>query len=417
MLGGQLHHLALGITAVHGLAHGGFLVGGIIGGAHLGVVAVEVGDHIVALGELAFQRAVEIIEIEVVVAAALAHEHEGAGQQAQVLVGVLVDIAFGMVAHDAAAFRGARVGDVDVQLVLVAVLGEHEQFFGMVGKLDAGDIAVRVERQLHVAYLAALDVEALHLHRAVLLSCHGVLVAVAPGVVGILGLALVHAIVERERVFGHLAFIVAYPGKHGGIRVEVEGTAEGELLLVHPVGLAVDYLVELAVGGHLALAVVEQQFHQEQVAFAHKGHHVAVGAPQGHFLRTARGEHGQVARLHVVDVVFGGEAVAVDGSGLGLQQDAALVGAEDVAVYMVDAQASLDVVGIEEHTGLLAGLERVGDDFPSVAAHLGIALAIGQRLYAMDALGGIGTLAEVLQVDVVGLGLQAEERQQGHDGK
>ena len=109
--------------------------------------------------------------------------------------------------------------------------------------------------------------------------------------------------------------------------------------------------------------------------------------------------------------------MAVDGSGLGLQQDAALVGAEDVAVYMVDAQASLDVVGVEEHTGLLACLERVGDDFPSVAAHLGIAFAIGQRLYAMDALGGIGTLAEVLQVDVVGLGLQAEERQQGHDGK
>ena len=223
--------------------------------------------------------------------------------------------------------------------------------------MDAWNVSVLGEGELHVADGTALDVESLHLHNAVGLSGNGIFVVVGAGIVGILCLLGIHALVPGEGVEGHLAFVIADPCQHGTVGIEVEGAVEGEFLFVYPVGLSVDDLVELSVLCHLALAVVEEQLHQEQVAFAYKGHHVSVLAPQRNFLRAVGAEVGQRAALYIIYIILGREAVAIDALCLGLQQNVAFVGAHDIAVNAFYADASLDVVDIKEHTGLLASLE------------------------------------------------------------
>ena len=151
----------------------------------------------------------------------------------------------------------------------------------------------------------ALDVVAVHGDLGVLLARNGVLVGVGAGIVGILLHGGAHAFIEREGELLDGALVVADPCQHGAIGIEIEGAREGELLLVDPVGLAVDDLVELAVLRHLALGIAEEQLDEEQVVIAHEGHHRAVGREGRHLLRAAVAEALQRAVLHIIYIVHG----------------------------------------------------------------------------------------------------------------
>ena len=107
--------------------------------------------------------------------------------------------------------------------------------------------------------------------------------------------------------------------------------------------------------------------------------------------------------------------MAVDLLRLRLQEDVAFVRTHDVSVYALYAYASLDVVGIEEHTGLFAVLERVGKNLCAVGTHLGIADAVVERVHTIDAACRIGAAAQIFKVEVVGLHLCAECNQ--HQGE
>ena len=162
----------------------------------------------------------------------------------------------------------------------MTVESEDEHLLGIGGSAeDAGHIAVGGDGELHLAYGTALDVEAVDADDAVLRPCYGVLVVEGAGIVGIVRLLGVHALVPGEAEHGHVRLVVANPGQHGVVGVEVESTGEGELLFVHPVWLAVDDFIELAVLRHLAFAVVEEQLDEEEVAFADESHHRAVATP------------------------------------------------------------------------------------------------------------------------------------------
>ena len=80
-----------------------------------------------------------------------------------------------------------------------------------------------------------------------------------------------------ERVFLDGALVVFYPNELSAVGREHHAAVGGELLLIHPVGYAVDDLIALAVGGDLALGVVVEEFHEEDIVIAHVGYHIAVG--------------------------------------------------------------------------------------------------------------------------------------------
>ena len=117
---------------------------------------------------------------------------------------------------------------------------------------------------MHLANSATLDVEAMHADGTVASTCDGVLVVVGAWILRIFRLFRAHAFVPREAEHRHFRFVVSNPGNHRIVGIKVESTGKRELLFVHPIRLAVDNLVELAVLCDLALAIVEQEFDEEE---------------------------------------------------------------------------------------------------------------------------------------------------------
>ena len=71
--------------------------------------------------------------------------------------------------------------------------------------------------------------------------------------------------------------------------------------------------------------------------------------------------------------------MAIDGTGIGLQQDMLLVGTHDITVYARDAYPLLDGIWVKEHSRLLSCTETVAENLFPVCAQLAVALAISQR--------------------------------------
>ena len=271
--------------------------------------------------------------------------------------------------------------------------------------LDAWYVAVGVERQLQGARLVALDVVAEQCLACVLLACAGVLVGVGvggllPGAVGALCSCLPSGGGEGEVALGHEALVVAHPYELSRVGGEGECAVERELLFAHPVGHAVDDAVALAVGGHLALGVVVEQLDEVDVAFAHEGHLLAVGAPHGCLLGSALAEGLEAVVGHRIYIIGGGEGAPVDGLGVGLYEYAPLVGADDVAVDAVDG-GSACCLCVEEHGCLPACAEVALDDLASLCGYLGVAGGVecldGCHGLRAEVAGG-----DVLQVETAG---------------
>ena len=325
------------------------------------------------------------------VAAAVGDVGKVVAVELQAAVSLFPDVAFVLLAHGQLAFRGARVGHVDVHAVLVAVERNDSQFVGLRRELDAGHVAIGVERQFQGARHAVLDVEGHHRHVAVLGTGHGVFVAELAGilVVGLQG--GVSSFVFLDGVDRHGRFVVAHPRQHFAVGGEVEAAAGGELLLVHPVGDAVEHLAPFAVLRDLAFGVAEEQFHHEEVAFAGKGDEVAVGREDGSLLGAAVGERLETVVGHVVDVVDRREGAAVNLLGLRAQQDAAFVGRHDVAVNAFQLGVSLGLFHIEDDTQFLAVLKRAAHDALAAVGELRIAFAVVQGVHAINILRVVGT--------------------------
>ena len=166
----------------------------------------------------------------------------------------------------------------------------------------------------------------MHRRRAVDLTGHGVFVFEASGVSEVLLTLGFEPLVKGKTVKGHLALVETNPAEHAGVGREAEGTRKDELLLIDPVGLAVDDAVHLAVLGDLTLGVVEEQLHQEEIALSDEGHHVAVGAPEGLLLLVAVGERFERLVLDAVDIPFALARTAVNLLVPGLDEDVVPLG-------------------------------------------------------------------------------------------
>ena len=121
-----------------------------VGAALVG--AVEVGDDLLTVGELADEGAVDGVEVEVVVAVAFTHQDELVAREVEVGIHLRLDEILGCVSDNELADGAAGIGHVDVEAVLMAVLGEDGEFVLVARELYPDHIAVAVEGQIHLAF-------------------------------------------------------------------------------------------------------------------------------------------------------------------------------------------------------------------------------------------------------------------------
>ena len=326
--------------------------------ARLLVVAVDVGNIILPVANLPLLRAVHRVEIEVHVAIAVAGEQDVAFAHNHLAEHVLLHIFGNAFLDEQLGNGGACIHGVEVQHVLMAVHRSHDDLIGFAHREDARQIAIGVDRHLQLACLSALDVEAPSRNGGIHLAGLRIFIAVEAGIELVFGTLGLHALEELQRIFAHGFLVEAHPAEHRAIGREAEGAVVLELLFVDPVGDAVDDLVELSVLRHLALGVVVEQFHEEEVVVANEGHLQAVGAPQGNLLLAAVGEALQLAAFDGVDIIVGLERTTVDGLGVRLDEHTGAIGRHHIAVEALNL-LTLRLLNIEEHTCLLPRLERI----------------------------------------------------------
>ena len=274
---GEFFYLAFAVAPVNGRVHRVVCrVGGEIEAAVRRVVSIEAFDDELAVDGFLYQAAVQVVEIEVIVSVTLAGQHETVGVKGQIPEYVFIDVLVHVVAQDFLALRGAWIGHVHFQAVLMAVQCEDGEFGRVAGEPDARDVTVGFEGQFHRADHTRLDVERLYADSGVCGAGHRILIFITARIFRILLLGRMAAFVpwEGERI--HFAFIVADPCYHRVVGIEVERAACAELLFVHPIGDTVDDFVEFPVFGDLAFAVIEQQFDQEQIIVADETDKIAV---------------------------------------------------------------------------------------------------------------------------------------------
>ena len=273
--------------------------------AVLRIITIK-GRHVVVTpGHLTLKLAIEVVPVNVLVARAVADVTKVVAIELETAVSGLGHILGIFLAHSQFALCAARIGHVDVHAVLMAVEGDHSQFGGVARKVYAWHIAVGVEREFECAGYTVLDVEGHHRHITVFGTGHRIFVVVGTGIFVILLTGGISALKLLNAVNGHLALVVAHPGKHLRVARKVERTGCGKLLLVHPVGQAIYHLVKFAVLRHLALGIAKEQLYKEQVVVAHKGYDIAIGREKGHLLRSAVRQGLILLVLHIIYVIFG----------------------------------------------------------------------------------------------------------------
>ena len=161
-----------------------------------------------------------------------------------------------------------------------------------------------------------------------------------------------------------------------------ERVQDAELLLINPVGHAVDDLVFLAVVGELR-GGAGGEVERVGVVGLDVGHAAAVGRQGGDFLAAIGGYFRELATGAVEHVIVGSERVAVDGLAGRPQQDALLIATYLVAVPLLH-RAALQLVGAQHGSGHRRAVVDAVDVAP-IVADLVVVAAIGGRLHGSDA--------------------------------
>ena len=221
LLRGEFQFLAFAVGLIDGGTHGALLVAGIVEGAFLRVVTQEIFYLEVARSDLLGQAARHVVPVEVVVAAAFADEAEVVVVENDLIEYVLLDILVALVAEYQLAHRAARIGEIEIEAVLMAVQCHDGQLFGVFGEADAGNVAVFVHRNVDLADDAALDVERVNADLRIGFARLGVLVFIGAGILLIgLDVGLV-AGKDGEGVRFYLALVPAHKGQHFAVGAEL----------------------------------------------------------------------------------------------------------------------------------------------------------------------------------------------------
>ena len=265
--------------------------------------------------------------------------------------------------HEAAAVGQEGDGRTDVVDILVGgllvddllrplqVVHQHAQ--AVLQAVDAVEIELAVRRPAEIGHIVVLRKESTvggsiplgrggHLdgHRLVPVQVidmerhHGILLAGRRVFVG--KAARVERIghrtglrlgVEIEAVLLHAALVETQEGELASVRRPAQRFGQSPLLLVDPVGQAVDDVVGLAVEGHARLGTGGHVAHVDVVA-EHKGHPVAVGRADGIAHAVARREPLARPAGNVIDHVARKGRTPVEGPAVDAEDDLVLVGTQ-----------------------------------------------------------------------------------------
>ncbi len=329
------------------------------------VEAVHVEVHPARSGLLAHDEAVAV------------DEREGRGAHA-------LDVAGRRLGIDH-ALRAVGLAQHRLEAVLVAV--EPEEVEASVGRpVEVGDVLVGVGTRVDARAAVGVDVVDPELHLGVGVARLRVFESI--------GLVVERAVEAHHFEQGHAALVEAQVGDAAAVGREGVGLRESELLLVHPVGGAVDDLVPLAVGGHAAQLLAARVIEVE-VVLVRGGDPAAVGRERGVARRLELPHHGQHGPLGGQEV-GGGVGVAVDGRGAYREEHRLLVGREEV---VVDAEVARNH-GQQRASGVVVA--------PHVGAfEYGVVFAVGHRA---DALHGFVHPAQTQDL-VVALGVGGGRRE------
>ena len=106
----------------------------------------------------AYKDTVDGVEVELVVAAALALQHKVLVIELNAGIYLLVEVGVALLAQDGLAAARAWVHGLNLQDALVAVECENCKYIGVLGELDAWDVAFLGDVHVKLACNAAFDV-------------------------------------------------------------------------------------------------------------------------------------------------------------------------------------------------------------------------------------------------------------------
>ena len=229
----------------------------------------------------------------------------------------------------------------------------------------------------------------------------------------------VHPVVEvGVGELGHGGFVKLQVGEVLAVGAPVDGAAEGEFFLVHPVGGTVDDPVHGTVIGDLRhLTAIE--FLDPDVVVHHEGNALAGGVQRGQAVFLGGVDRRKRLFLEVVD-----EEVALGTApekllGLIGDEHLALVGAELVAVNAaVEAILAGQFGSVQNNVRPLPALQVVAIDLPLLQA--GEGLPVFQKIEAAHAVGDEGIIPpHVVERDLgetgeAGDGYEEQRKQKAH---
>ena len=180
----------------------------------------------------------------------------------------------------------------------------------------------------------------------------------------------------------HPTFVPTHPAKHLAVGSKLQRAVKRKFLFVHPVGDAVDDFVELSVFGDLAFGIVIQQLNKKNVVITHKRNLISVGRPHRSLLLPAVAQSFKSSVGNRIYIIGGTRRTTVDALCLGLYQQTATVGRNQVIIETVNLLAHR-VVHIKQHGRLLTRLERALHYFP-IFSHARIFVSSVNRIHSTD---------------------------------
>ena len=281
----------------------------------------------------------------------------------------------------------------------MAVECEDGDLRRIAGGLDTGDIAVSIQRQFNASRLMRLDVKTVHADLRIHLARHRILIRIESRIFHKFRFFRIHTLKQLQGVLLHVRLVVANPDDLLRVGREHHRRVCGELLLIHPVGYAVEHLVALAVLRHLTLRIVVEQLHQEDVIVSDERDLIAVGREDWRLLRTAVTQRLQFIIPDVIDIIDSRERTTVDGFCLCLYKNTATVWTHNIVVHLAHLSASGRSC-IENDALLLASTEGIAYDLLAVSTDLRIGLTVCTGAHGSHRLLREFSLGDGLQVQL-----------------
>ncbi len=322
------------------------------------VHAIDSGEVVIARSDLAKQLTVVVVNVEMHISVTVGRDEDIVIANLDTCHSLFLNIFLHTLFEQKMSHGAARVDGIEIQNILMARHGIDEHFVGIGRGFDSWHVAVGIDGHLELLDTVTLDVVAPGRDLGVVRSSLRIFVTVQSRIFSILLALGVAAFVQLERVLLHVLLIVAKPAEHRAVGIEGHGGVELELLLIDPVGNAIDDLVELPVFRHLVLSIVVEQLDEEDVVVAHEGDLQTIGRPDWTLLRPTVGELLELAALNGINIELSLVGTAVDRLPFCGDEHPCAIRRHNVAVEGGDLLA-LRVVNIEKHGGTLARLEGI----------------------------------------------------------